>query len=407
MTVRSAPLRILLWSPGGAGSHYHGPATSSFRIFAEIKARRDCRITLAHINPEQSDASPVIDTIVDFSEGGAKRAGSLVEQLRFVAAGNAWLRKNARSFDVLYTPAANKITLGPAATAARLGLPAVGRVAALNAELYDASGLRAVLGFNRTRVAWMKQLAGVVAISQRVRSRLLELGLPESRIFDLPNGVDTRRFHPADADEKRRARARFGVPAESGPVVVVVGAVGDRKGQHLLVEALPHLPPDVHLLIVGPTRELDYAARLEARAVELGVAARISRSEHVSDVEAAYWAGDIFVLASTDEGMPNALLEAMACSLACVGTPISGIEDLLGEGDRGTLRPRAQEALNAALKAYCESPELRERHGAAARRHIEAHHANPLIADRLFEVLHRNARGARTEPNIAAAWESA
>lgn len=403
MTASSDPLRILLWSPGGAGLQYHGPATSSFRIFSEIKARRDCRITLAHINPQQSEVSQTFDTVVDFSDGGAKAAGSFVEQLRFIAEGKAWLRQNAHRFDVLYTPAANKITLGPAVAAVRLGLPAVGRVAALNAELYDSSRLREALGFNRTRVAWMKELVGVVAVSQRIKARLLEVGLTQNKIFDLPNGVDTRRFRPASPDEKRQARTRFGVPANAGLVVVVVGAVGDRKGQHFLVEALPHLPADVHLLVVGPVREPEYAARMEARAVELGVACRIARSEHVADVEAAYWAGDVFVLASKDEGMPNALLEAMACSLACIGAPISGIEDLLGEGDRGTLSPRAQETLNATLKAYCEAPGLRERHAAEARRHIEAHYANPLIADRLFNILQTSARNSRTAPTLIGA----
>nr|WP_287364186.1 glycosyltransferase family 4 protein [Mesorhizobium sp.] len=311
---------------------------------------------------------------------------SYVRQIKFLLASRKWIRRNYQDFDVIFTPASNILTLVPCIGAIRMGIPVVGRVAAAGAELYDNGKVRRTMRWSSRRASLMSRLSRIVAISRQIEERLKLLGVPAEKIVYFPNSVDCQRFRPPIRDEKAKARLRFGIPTDARIVIVTVGAVTRRKGQHLLVQALSRLPADVHLLVVGPVREAEYGSFLSSAIDANGVADRVHRCGHIEDVQEAYFASDIFVLPSTDEGMPNAMVEAMSAGLASIGTQISGISELLSDG-RGVIVERDAGAIADAIDRYLGDSSLMKRHADSGRMYITEHQNSEAAARKFYDIL--------------------
>jgi len=152
-------------------------------------------------------------------------------------------------------------------------------------------------------------------------------GLPQKKLVVIPNGIDLDRYpapQPADLRE-------FGI-ASGRRAVVCVGRLEPQKNVKWLIEASPRWMakvPDCDLLLVG---EGPMRALLEAAADAAGIADRVFFTGWRSDVPKILAAGDLFVLPSNWEGMPNVVLEAMASRLPVVSTDVEGVRELLGPG---------------------------------------------------------------------------
>ena len=194
------------------------------------------------------------------------------------------------------------------------------------------------------RRVW-SQAARVVAVSRNLRDLALQTQ-PRAVIDVIPNGVDVRRFTPADHEHVKR--------------LLFVGRLIERKGVHVLLEAFRGVRaaiPDAELTIVGDGPE---RARLEAMAGELALSGVAFRGHLAGDdLPAAYRESAILVLPANAEAMPNVVLEAMAAGLAIVTTPTGGSEVLRGNG---VVVPHADPvALRDALVAYLTDPGLGRR----------------------------------------------
>ncbi len=224
--------------------------------------------------------------------------------------------------------------------------------------------------------------------SRALEEACLEAGLPRRRVIFLPNGVDTFRFRIARREEKRCLRLALGLPAE-GPLIIFTGHYSQDKRPQLAARAWSRLKTPAHLLLIGEDQPGAYEVSPEAVAAVETVAAlpglpgqliRVRRTDRIEDYCRA---GEVFILPSVREGLPNALLEAMACGLACVATRLPGSTDrLLGEeGQAGLLLPPDDEdALVAALERLCADPSLRSALGVAARRRIVAEYDLRCVA---------------------------
>jgi starch synthase (maltosyl-transferring) len=165
-----------------------------------------------------------------------------------------------------------------------------------------------------------------VCVSQSVRDFSLKRGgLPIEKLLVIPNGVDVERFAAAAPAPP----ARLGI-APSRRAIVSVGRLDVQKGIDWLLEAMPRAFAELaeHDLVVvgeGPER-----ARLEALAERLGIAQRVHFLGFRQDVPEILAAGDLLVLPSRWEGMPNAVLEAMAAGRAVVATDVEGVAEALG-----------------------------------------------------------------------------
>jgi glycosyltransferase involved in cell wall biosynthesis len=231
----------------------------------------------------------------------------------------------------------------------------------------------------------------VVGPSPEMADRYHRAGLAPDRFRLIPNGVDLDRFRPADNRTRRAARRALDLPDE--PVVLFVGYFSTEKRPDLLFRAWAHAREQgmtSTLVMVGATRgrhpEIDpeMIMRLRADAERRGLAKHLAFIERTDAIEAVYRAADVFALPSVREGLPNALLEAMACGLPCVATRLPGVTDaIIEDGVTGWLVP-ADDA--AALSARLTGALGQEAVGRAARARVEAGYGLAATAAAYLEI---------------------
>ncbi len=195
----------------------------------------------------------------------------------------------------------------------------------------------------RRMVLWAeRQAAASIAVSDAIRDEMVRLGVPAERVVSLRNGVDLEKFAP---QPRETVRSRLGL---SGRVLLSVGYLIERKGHHLVIRALLRLPGWT-LVIVGSGAMRD---ELGALAGGLGLENRVKFVGAVPQGELPdyYSAADLLVLASSREGMPNVVLESLACATPVVATPIWGTPEIIAEPVAGRLtRDRSADALADAV----------------------------------------------------------
>jgi glycosyltransferase involved in cell wall biosynthesis len=223
----------------------------------------------------------------------------------------------------------------------------------------------------------------IVILSSRMRGYLAahDFDLPDVQLIS--NGVDITRFEPAHADTSTGGREQ---------VVVCVSKLRYEKGIDVLLQAwcLVHQQaPQARLIIVGSGY---LQTQLECMAKELGIANSVEFTGLQSDIPAQLHRGSLTVLPSRWEGMPNALLEAMACGLPCVATRVSGSEDIIQHGVNGLLvESEDYQGMAQALLTLLHDPVLAQRYGQAARETVERHYSLERIMDRYVELYQRIA----------------
>jgi len=187
-----------------------------------------------------------------------------------------------------------------------------------------------------------KRAAKIVTVCQALKESVVELGIPEEKITVLRNGVDLSRFKPLN---KSHCREKFGLRRKT---LLSVGYLIERKGNHIIIEALKQLP-DVDLMIVGEGEE---EAALKSLARRCGVSDRVKFIGSVKQdkLPEYYSAVDALILASSREGWANVLLEAMACGTPVVATNVWGTPEVVRSPCAGVLmEKRAPDALASAL----------------------------------------------------------
>ena len=222
----------------------------------------------------------------------------------------------------------------------------------------------------------------VVANSPAVIDGLREMGV-STRLELIQNGVDLEKFHPARSPEQSRAlRDSLGIGPDDR-MILAVGAVMPRKGSDLLLDAWVRLSqkhPNAHLVFAGPrydiaqTEKGEFRQRIEGLLRAAPDPDRVHFPGIVEDVPDYLRAADLFVLASRLEGMPNSVLEAMACAVPVVMTPFVGLSADLGRADQEYLLvDRNAEALAQGLDRLLEDVELRGALGRRGRCWVETH----------------------------------
>jgi glycosyltransferase involved in cell wall biosynthesis len=204
---------------------------------------------------------------------------------------------------------------------------------------------------------WRESLKPV-ANSEGLKN-LAQHSAPRVEMSVIPNGIDAEKYRPSlNSAEPHRVRLLF------------VGRLSVQKDLATLVTALSLVAqrtPDVELRIVGdgPERE-----RLQQKVNELRLTSRVTFCGWVgkNQIVECYQHADVFVLPSLYEGMPNVVLEAMACGLPIVATNIAGSNELVEDGVNGFLVPvRDSAALAEGLHALAQDASLRRGMGLASR----------------------------------------
>jgi glycosyltransferase involved in cell wall biosynthesis len=210
----------------------------------------------------------------------------------------------------------------------------------------------------------------IAANSQSSIAYAIKQGVQPSRLFFLPNVVDTDRFKPA-------------VQMPQRPITLLaVGRLTREKRFDRFISLLHQLRVkcglNVRGCIVAPTRaDQDLRSALERQAAALDLRCdSLQFLGSTSEISSIYQQANIFVLTSEHEGTPNVLLEAMATGLPVVATSVGGVPEIVRHRRNGFLV--AQDDINELLNATREliqSPGLRTEIGAAARAYVQETHA--------------------------------
>ncbi len=206
----------------------------------------------------------------------------------------------------------------------------------------------------RCCMGWaLRKASRVFTVSERLRQFAIGLGASADRVKTIPNGVDTSVFFPRD---RRACRDKYGL-APDRLIVLSAGALVERKGHHRIIEALGAFSgegTEVQLLIAGGAGpEGDYESRIRQAISSSGLRQAV-RFLGVIDSEAmaeVMSAADVLCLASTNEGWPNVVHEALACGTPVVATDVGAIPDMLPDNRYGLIIPvNDDSALRSALK---------------------------------------------------------
>ena len=210
------------------------------------------------------------------------------------------------------------------------------------------------------KLKWALQCASrVFSVSESLRQVALALGVAPDHVRVVGNGVDLQKFAPMARSE---ARLALNLPP-GAPVLVTVGALVERKGFHRVIELLPALrrrfPDLIYLVVGGGSPEGDWSARLKEQVGELGMgdAVRFLGPVAPDELRVPLSAANVFVLATSNEGWANVLLEAMGCGIPVVATDVGGNAEVISSPEFGTIVPFGDpQALQRAIELALTKP---------------------------------------------------
>lgn len=197
----------------------------------------------------------------------------------------------------------------------------------------------------RRRLEWaMPRAKRVVAVSRPLAERAVELGARPEHVDIVPNGIDRDVFRPGDRAEARR---RLGLD-HGAKIVLYVGHLKEEKGAFDLLHAFQQQQAlkDARLVLVGGGAGADACRAL---AQQLGVKAQFAGEQPHESIPLWFAACDVLTLPSWNEGMPNVVIEALACGRPVVASSVGGIPDVIRDDLGALVPPRDPQALGEAL----------------------------------------------------------
>jgi len=211
----------------------------------------------------------------------------------------------------------------------------------------------------RVGYEWTMQYVDVIIpVSEAIkRSLMRRRGIPEHKIRVIHYGVDLKKFHPNGHDQALAKRLEFGATDDT-VLIGILARLEPPKGHRFFVEAFSEVVkrfPRARAIFAG---DGSLRAELETSIRQAGLGKSIRFLGTRNDVTELLNAIDLFVLPSISEGLPNVLLEAMACQKPVIATDIGGIPEVVRDGENGYLVPPGDSvALQAALLKSFAEPE--------------------------------------------------
>lgn len=235
-----------------------------------------------------------------------------------------------------------------------------------------------------TRWLYRRATARVVTTGEALRIQVIEqTGTDPGRVCSVPTGIDLDVFKPGD---RHAARSRLGLPIDAF-TVGIVATLRSWKGHVHLVRAMAQVR-EVHLVIVGDGPLGEHIAR---QVEQSGLTARVTLAGHQADVVPWMHSLDVLALPSyANEGVPQAIMQAMACGLPVITTAAGGIGEIACDGVNALVVPmRDANAIAAAIARIKESPALRVRLGEAGLARAKAEFSIERMLDRMEAVFSR------------------
>ena len=294
------------------------------------------------------------------------------KSLAGLSAMRAWLA-NAHC-DVLNSHSSTDSWLAALALVGTSPRPALVRTRHISAAIPDNFATR-----------WLYQSATrhIVTTGERLREQLIrDNGYRPESIVSVPTGIDLARYAPAD---RAQAKARLGLdPAQA--CIGIVATLRSWKGHRYLVEAFARLEhKNARLLMVGDGPGRD---NLKQQVAGLGLEERVLMPGNQADVAPWLQALDVFALPSyANEGVPQALMQAMAAGVPVISTPVGSIDELVRHEETGLMvPPQDVAALSAAIARLLADPALATRLAQAACAWVGSRYSRERMLDGMEAV---------------------
>ena len=222
----------------------------------------------------------------------------------------------------------------------------------------------------------LKKADAFSAISPEIASEWTSNGIPLSKIHQIPNAVDITRFTSANAEQKLFLRDKLHLP-QSAAIAIYTGRLVSYKGLPLLLRVWNEIRcwrENVILLLAGPG-SLDIhncEAQLHDYVTSTGLEKNVWFLGSVNNIPEYLQAADLFIFPTENDAFPSSLIEAMACGLAVVTTPVGAIKTIVVHQETGLLvQPGNRQQLYEALVTILSDKSLASRLGQAGRQIIE------------------------------------
>jgi glycosyltransferase involved in cell wall biosynthesis len=368
---------------------YEGGAEVQCRRLSSSLQRSGCKVFVLTQRLPGLPAFETIESVPVYRVGLplSGKAGSF----SFVAAGLLWLLSNTARFDLLHAHLASSPAILGALASWITGKPSLVKFAG-SRHTGDIATSSATW-YGKLKLAFLKRmLAAFVGPSGEIRQEIVDTGFSEAKVSVIPNGIDTAVYRPAENDERRRLRAELGLPVDS-PLITYVGRFEPGKGLETLFTAWSTVEKSsgsrsACLLLLGKgslLKDLRKSAAGNEQIIFPG---------WQQDTARYLRASDIFVLPSYGEGMPNALIEAMACGLPCIASDIGGISELIRQGENGILlAPGNSSELAAAITSLLHEKSFALQLGRCARDTMTKRYSIDIICSEYLMLYERLLQG--------------
>jgi glycosyltransferase involved in cell wall biosynthesis len=188
--------------------------------------------------------------------------------------------------------------------------------------------------YSRLDKILLRKFDKIVSISEHVRQQLLNAGIPDHKITHIDNGININSYK--NNDDPILVRNKYNIP-DNVKVICSVGRLSKEKGHHILLDAAKRVLdrfPNTYFIFAGEGLLLSH---LKSYAKRIGIDQKVHFPGFVKQIPKLLSAIDIFVLPSLTEGMPMALLEAMAAKKPVVSTNVGSIPQLISHDKTGLL----------------------------------------------------------------------
>ena len=212
----------------------------------------------------------------------------------------------------------------------------------------------------------------ITTVSTELRRKVQALSGRHDAIW-IPNGVDPQLFQPCASSNVSVLRESLSLSEK--PIIGFVGEARIKKGLPLLLRAFARIAPETgaQLLLVGGVREKDRPVLDVFQAQHADLLVREIPYQPQAELPRYYGLLDLVIFPSLRDGMPNALLEAMACARATISARVGGIADVVTDDRNGWLiPPRDEAALASCIRCALGDDAARRRIGEAARQTVMA-----------------------------------
>lgn len=238
--------------------------------------------------------------------------------------------------------------------------------------------------FLRLRLArWLaRRTDAIVGVSEGVKTRLLELGFPPEKCIAIPNGVNVNQLESVTLPDWSKRR----------PQVIMASRFARQKDPTTLIRAMQilqnrNLVTRLSFAGLGKSGLIKQCQKLTAQA---GLSGSIDFLGQVAQLPELLAQHQVFVLSTHYEGMPLALIEAMAMGCACVATDVVGVREVIAHGQTGLLVPEGDaQPLADAIATLLVKPDWAEKMGLAARESVKAQFDLRLMHERYVQLFNQ------------------